>query len=307
MLRVEIERLTPLDARAARLSAQLERLPQLEGERAGAAQRLDTIRQRLKLLQGRRDETTISEAEHEALRTQYERATAEAHAAELTLVQARGEEASAHTALERAHGVAAELASRQRMLSELTQRKLLHDELDRAFTDLRTDLNFQLRPELSELASGFLTDLTDGRYGELELDDSYNIVVLEEGLPKPVISGGEEDLANLVLRLAISQMIAERAGQPFSLLILDEIFGSLDEARRANVLDLLRRLQGRFEQVILITHIEQVREGVDRVISVRYDEETGCSVVEQQAAELPDLFAPAVAGDEVYEEAEAGD
>ncbi|HJR65208.1 MAG TPA: SMC family ATPase [Gemmatimonadaceae bacterium] len=306
-LRGEIERLTPLDARAARLSAQLERVPQVERERAGAAERLASIRERLKALHGRRDATTIRESEHEALRTEYERATAEAHAAELALVQARGEEASAHTALERAHGVAAELASRQRMLGELTQRKVLHDELDRAFTDLRTDLNFQLRPELSELASGFLSDLTDGRYGELELDDSYNIVVLEDGLPKPVISGGEEDLANLVLRLAISQMIAERAGQPFSLLILDEIFGSLDEARRANVLDLLRRLQGRFEQVILITHIEQVREGVDRVISVRYDEETGCSVVEQQTAELPDLFTPAVVGDEVYEEAEAGD
>jgi DNA repair protein SbcC/Rad50 len=122
-----------------------------------------------------------------------------------------------------------------------------------------------------------------------------------------VISGGEEDLANLVLRLAISQMIAERAGQPFSLLILDEIFGSLDEARRANVLDLLRRLQGRFEQVILITHIEQVREGVDRVISVRYDEETGSSVVDQQGSELPDLATPPGARDEVYEEAGAGD
>ena len=44
-----------------------------------------------------------------------------------------------------------------------------------------------------------------------------------------MISGGEEDVANLALRLAISQMIAERAGQPLSLLVLDEIFGSLDE------------------------------------------------------------------------------
>ena len=47
-----------------------------------------------------------------------------------------------------------------------------------------------------------------------------------------MISGGEEDIANLALRLAISQMIAERAGQPLSLLVLDEIFGSLDEDRR---------------------------------------------------------------------------
>jgi exonuclease SbcC len=67
-------------------------------------------------------------------------------------------------------------------------------------------------------------------------------------------------------------MIAERAGQSFSLLILDEVFGSLDEARRQNVVELLRGLQDRFEQV---------REGLDRVISVRYDEETGTSVVTQ--------------------------
>jgi DNA repair protein SbcC/Rad50 len=44
---------------------------------------------------------------------------------------------------------------------------------------------------------------------------------------------------------------------------------------------LLRGLQDRFEQVIVITHIEQVREGLDRVINVRYDEESGMSVVTQ--------------------------
>jgi hypothetical protein len=40
-------------------------------------------------------------------------------------------------------------------------------------------------------------------------------------------------------------------------------------------------LQDRFEQVILITHIEPVREGVDRVISVRYDADTGSSLVSE--------------------------
>ena len=148
---------------------------------------------------------------------------------------------------------------------------------------LRTDLNQALRPEISDLASRYIRELTDGRYTELELDDQYNVIVLEDAIPKPVISGGEEDLANLVLRLSISEMIAERAGQAFSLLILDEVFGSLDEARRHNVVDLLRRLQDRFEQVILITHIESVREGLDRVVTVKYDEETGSSRVETES------------------------
>jgi hypothetical protein len=62
------------------------------------------------------------------------------------------------------------------------------------------------------------------------------------------------------------------------------VFGSLDEARRFNVVELLRGLQDRFEQVILITHIEPVREGLDRVINVSYDADRGCSVVTQSEA-----------------------
>jgi exonuclease SbcC len=166
---------------------------------------------------------------------------------------------------------------------------VIHDELDRAYTDLRTDLNHALRPELSELASAFLAELTDHRYSELELDDQYNIVVLEDGRPKPVLSGGEEDLANLALRLAISQMIAERAGQAFSLIVLDEIFGSLDNVRRHNVVGLLKKLHDQFEQIILITHIESVSEDLDRVITVGYDEESGSSVVQSNQGGYPAL------------------
>jgi hypothetical protein len=56
------------------------------------------------------------------------------------------------------------------------------------------------------------------------------------------------------------------------------------------VVELLRRLHDRFEQVIVITHIEDVREGLDRVVRVRYDAARGTSVVEQEDA------AAAVAG-----------
>nr|MBA3672625.1 SMC family ATPase [Gemmatimonadaceae bacterium] len=223
---------------------------------------------------------------YDDLRASHDRAVTELRAAELEAVGADGEAAGATAAVQRAEHAKAELARGRGQLADLEREKRLHDELDRAYTDLRTDLNVQLRPEMGERASAFLTELTDARYSELELDDSYNLTVLEEGVPKPVISGGEQDIANLCLRLAISQMIAERAGQTFSLLILDEVFGSLDEARRQNVVDLLRALGDQFEQVIIITHIEQVREGLDSVINVRYDEESGASQVTQV---VPDL------------------
>jgi DNA repair protein SbcC/Rad50 len=277
-----VQHLTPLSVRAARLATQLEREPQLTAELAATTSRMAETEQYLAVLAAKTHSLHFSEEAFGQLREQYEGCAAELRAAELSAVAAESEVSAARGALAAADEMRGELVKHERQLGELVRDRRLHEELDRAFTDLRTELNQTLRPEISELASRFIRDLTDGRYSEIELDDQYNISVLEDGIPKPVISGGEEDLANLVLRLAISEMIAERAGQPFSLLILDEVFGSLDETRRHNVVDLLRRLQDRFEQVILITHIESVREGVDRVVAVRYDEESGTSRVETE-------------------------
>ncbi len=301
-LQSELQRLKPMDARATWLGAQIAREEPLKTEQFRAGKRAAEIRERAASLRARRDASSFSEQRFAELRSDYERCLAELRSAEVAAVQAEGEVASARLAREMALGEQKRLAKAQAQLDRLNTERRLHDELDRAYTEMRQDLNVQLRPEISEVASVFLTELTDGRYAELELDDQYNVIVLEDGVPKPVISGGEEDLANLVLRLAISQMIAERAGQSFSLLILDEVFGSLDESRRHNVLDLLRRLNDRFDQVILITHIESVREGLDRVITVRYDQETGASVVEQDTPSGALALPPSEGGD-LFEDA----
>ncbi|MGH7585050.1 MAG: SbcC/MukB-like Walker B domain-containing protein, partial [Gemmatimonadales bacterium] len=211
--------------------------------------------------------------------------------AELTAVRAQAERDAAERALGDAERRKAERDARAREISAVRGELLLDQEVDRALADLRTDLNQSLRPELAELASRFLSDLTAGRYGDLELDETYVPLVLEDGEPKPVISGGEEDVANLALRLAISQMIAERAGQPLSLLILDEIFGSLDDERRQSVLDLLRALADRFPQVILITHVESVRDGFDRTLLVEYDRSAGTARVRDGSAGARDVAA----------------
>jgi exonuclease SbcC len=285
-----IERLTPLSTRLARLTTQLEREPQLVAERERIREAMAQVGVRLSELTTRRAQLAFSEQSFGDMRDQYEQAAAELRSAELLAVGADAELRAAEGARDAAERARAELAKNEEQLNVLLRERHLHEELDRAFTDLRADLNQTLRPEISDLASRYIRELTDGRYSEIELDDQYNVIVLEDAIPKPVISGGEEDLANLVLRLAISEMIAERAGQSFSLLILDEVFGSLDEARRHNVVDLLRRLQDRFEQVILITHIESVREGLDRVITVRYDEQTGSSHLEVESPAGGSLF-----------------
>lgn len=285
----ELERLGPLNEQAARLSSRVDREAALRDEYDRVSRQLVDARERVAELSARYDETHFSEEDLQRQRQEYEEAVAAMRVAELELQAATSDEARAAEAVATAERARQDLERARELHARLESERHLHDELDRAYTDLRTDLNFQLRPELSDLASQFLSQLTDGRYAELELDDQYSLVVLEDGIPKPVISGGEEDLSNLVLRLAISQMIADRSGQNFSLLVLDEVFGSLDVARRQNVVDLLRRLEDRFEQVILITHIEGVKDELDHVVLVDYDEQAGATRVRQVELSVPDL------------------
>ncbi len=290
-VQARIRRLEPLALQAERYRVEAERAAALGdeleaalGDRTESSARLTELKARLSAL----DYSEEAYRETREAESAAERARQES---EVALARARGESAAAAEAVEAVARRRAERAERERETAAVARDLALHQELDRALSDLRTELNATLRPDLSELASGFVRDLTNGRYTDLELDDDYGPTLLDDGDPKTVISGGEEDVANLALRLAISQMIAERAGQPLSLLVLDEIFGSLDEDRRAAVVDLLRSLADRFPQVILITHIDSVREGFDRVIRVGLDPARGVATVRDEPVGGHDVAA----------------
>jgi DNA repair protein SbcC/Rad50 len=285
-VRAELTRLEPVQLEAKALETRAERAEALVKEAELAERALTTREQQVKSLAEAIAAEGFSEEQFARAKERHDGAQLALQESQLKVVEARGDLVRAEDDVREAERRAAERAAREREIARLKGQHRLHNELDRAFSDLRADLNATMRPEIAELASGFLADLTDGRYDEVDLNEDYEVTVLEDGVPKPVISGGEEDIANLVLRLAISQMIAERAGQPLSLLVLDEIFGSLDESHRQHVLALLRRLGDRFPQVVLITHIEQVREGLDRVIRVEYDVGRGTSVVRDDTATL---------------------
>lgn len=281
-VRRSVTTLTALEVRHAAAKGVADDLPNRTAMLAAATQVLHVARAAVDEARAARTAHGFSTEQHAAVQGAFERAARMRQEAAVLRAGAESDAGNAAGALARAM-TAAELAARVREQQRLLEgERRVHDELDAAYGELRAELNARLRPELGEIAGSFLTDLTDDRYNEFELDENYEIILIGSGIPRQVISGGEEDLANLVLRLAVSQLIAERSGQPFSLLVLDEVFGSLDDQRRANVVELLRRLQDRFEQVIVITHIDGVRDGLDRVLEVRVDEETGRAIVEQR-------------------------
>ncbi|MFQ5870461.1 MAG: SMC family ATPase, partial [Candidatus Zixiibacteriota bacterium] len=148
----------------------------------------------------------------------------------------------------------------------------------KVFGDLRIELISRIRPSLSQLSSELLTEMTDGKYRGMELDEDYNIFIYDGGDKFGIerYSGGEKDLANLCLRLAISQSTSESHDFHFSFIILDEIFGSQDSLRKENIVQALSNLRNRFQQIFLITHVEEIKDRVDNLILVK-EETSGTS------------------------------
>ncbi|HWR26949.1 MAG TPA: SMC family ATPase, partial [Candidatus Thermoplasmatota archaeon] len=158
-------------------------------------------------------------------------------------------------------------AQHQNMLSEVME-------------SFRTYLIAQIRPMLSAHASELFDQLTDGKYSQIELDEDYDLMVYDHGAPYSIerFSGGEEDLANLCIRLAISEIITERAGSVFQFVILDEIFGSQDQIRKQNIIRTLNGFSSKFKQIFLITHVEDIKHFTEHTMMISEDE-TGISSI----------------------------
>ncbi len=147
----------------------------------------------------------------------------------------------------------------------------LLETLQEHFKEFRVELAGRLRPLIATRASEVLRLATNGRYSLLDLDESYNIFLYDQnrrfGLQR--FSGGEQDLLNLCLRVAISQVIAQRSGRPpLQFIVLDEVFGSQDEERKLLLLATLQHLTSYFRQVFLITHEQAIKDNLPVVFEV---------------------------------------
>jgi DNA repair protein SbcC/Rad50 len=130
-------------------------------------------------------------------------------------------------------------------------------------------------PHLEQGASAILSAATDGRYADVGLSDDFRIMVLDRGERHDLsrFSGGEQDVTNLCLRLAIAEWVARERGAENNFVVLDEVFGSQDSERRQLLLSQLRALGNRFQQMLVITHLDDVADLCEHQIDVRLEEE----------------------------------
>ncbi len=136
-------------------------------------------------------------------------------------------------------------------------------------------------PELELLTNELLGRMTDNRM-HIKFDfqrptqkgdtvETLEITISDElgSRNYDLYSGGEAFRINFALRVALSQFLARRAGARLETLIMDEGFGSQDAVGRERLVEAIRAIQDKFDLILVVTHLDDLREMFPAQIEVR--------------------------------------
>ena len=195
------------------------------------------------------------------------------------------EQGIAKEQLERLTIIGAELRDLEQRRRKLVEEKGVYDELATAFgkNGIQALIIETAIPQLQDDANEMLGRLTDYRLSlKLQLQEGRKD--RRSGLPSEELqvligdevgtrsyetfSGGETFRVNFALRIALSKLLASRSGAPLPTLFIDEGFGSQDSAGQERLKEAIQSIQSDFEKIIVITHVEQVKESFPTRIEV---------------------------------------
>ena len=284
----EFRRLRGLYEKAIVIENEVRRIPEVEKEIKAIKEEIEFIMKEIGECLKEIELLDFNMERYEEIEKEYEDIRREFHATREELIKLKGEIEFIQKDIER---ISEEIEEQKKQREEIKKMKKEIANLEMLAGDRDTGLLNQFKnyliskigPLLSHYASHFFSTFTNGKYKDIEIDENYNIWIYDRGEKFELdrFSGGEKDLANLSLRLAISQLIAQRADVSLNFIALDEIFGSQDRERRKNVLNALAELKKQFKQILLITHIEEIKDSMEYILKV-YEDEEGISHVEME-------------------------
>lgn len=237
-----------------------ERVERLHLARAELVQALANLDEQIVELRALETERVRRSDELRHLRTQRESASNRVHSAQQQLA-----------ALETQR---ARLKQFQAEQERLQGEQALYDDLRRAFgkNGVPALLIESAIPELEASANEMLARMTDGRMHlrlstqknnqdgtlretlEIEIADELGTRAYE------MYSGGEAFRINFALRVALSRMLARRAGAHLRTLFIDEGFGTQDDDGRNKLVEAITAIQEQFDMILVITHIDELRD-----------------------------------------------
>lgn len=132
--------------------------------------------------------------------------------------------------------------------------------IEDALPEIEQEANYllgQLTDNQAHIIIDSLRDLKKGGTKEtldIKISDSIGI------RPYELFSGGEAFRIDFALRLAISKLLARRAGTSLQTLIIDEGFGSQDEDGLSHIMDALYKIQNNFCKIIIVSHLASMKD-----------------------------------------------
>jgi DNA repair protein SbcC/Rad50 len=176
----------------------------------------------------------------------------------------------------------ARLATRRETLSMQIARL---KTLERAFSKdgVPALLIEQALPEIETHANEILDRLSSGsmavrfetqrQYKDKHRDDRRETldIIISDGAGEreyELFSGGEAFRVNFAIRLALSRVLAQRAGARLQTLVIDEGFGSQDAEGRQRLIEAINLVRPEFAKVLVITHLEELKEAFPARIAV---------------------------------------
>ncbi len=180
-------------------------------------------------------------------------------------------------AIERCEQAEGELRRSEKRHAGLVDDKSVYDELAVAFgkNGIQALIIETAIPQLEADANELLGRLTENRmHLRLQLQEGrkdsrtgmpseeLDIKIADEVGTRSyeTFSGGEAFRINFALRIALSKLLAQRSGAPLPILFIDEGFGSQDAAGQERLTQAIQSIQDDFQKIIVITHIEQIKE-----------------------------------------------
>jgi DNA repair protein SbcC/Rad50 len=181
-----------------------------------------------------------------------------------------------------AQSAADTLARREEDERALAERHGLYVELAEAFgkKGVQAMLIDTAIPQIEDEANRLLGRMTDGQM-HLSLDTQRDtkkgdtVETLEIRIADPLgtraydaFSGGEAMRVNFAVRIALSRLLARRAGARLETLVIDEGFGTLDALGRERMVEAITSVQDDFKRIIVITHLDELKDRFPATIEV---------------------------------------
>jgi exonuclease SbcC len=132
--------------------------------------------------------------------------------------------------------------------------------IEEAIPEVENEANKILSRLTDNNAQIFIESLRDLKKGGVRESLDIHISDASGIRPYEMFSGGEAFRIDFALRIAISKLLARRAGTALQTLIIDEGFGSQDEEGLQRLMDAIRAIQSDFSKIIVVSHLNVLKD-----------------------------------------------